>query len=122
MKISDCKQILHQLMAAAIDAQQVLNDIANNPAFEPEDRAHVEDILRALANSLLDASNCLKQANAPETVDVTSLNPGHRVLVDFNGDLIPCIMEYVTDDGMVEVRDELNGDTYTVDASQIKQG
>lgn len=116
----DCKQILRQLMADAVDAQEILNDIASNPAFEPEDRAHVDDILRALADSLLAASAWLKQADAPATVDAASLNPGARVLVDFNGDLIPCILERVADDGMAVVRDELNGDPYVVDTSQIR--
>ena len=118
--MADCKQILRQLMADAIDAQEILNDIASNPAFEPEDRAQVEDILRALADSLLAASNWLKRADAPEAVDVASLNPGARVLVDFNGDLIPCVVEKVTDDNMAVVRDELNGNSYIVDAAQIR--
>ncbi len=117
---SDCKQVLRQLMADAIDAQEILNDIASNPTFEPEDQTRVDDILRALADSLLAASNWLNRADAPAPVDAASLNLGDRVLVDFNGDLIPCILERVTEDSMAVVRDELNGDSYLVDAAQIQ--
>ena len=116
----DCRQVLRQLMADAVDAQEILNDIASNPTFEPEDQTRVDDILRALADSLLAASNWLNRADAPAAVDAASLNPGARVLVDFNGDLIPCILERVTEDGMAVVRDELNGDPYVVDTSQIR--
>ena len=119
MKNNDYKAILRQLMVHAIDAQQVLNDIASNPAFEPQDRARVDDISRALSESLLDASNWLKRADKPPMVDLATLSPGDRVMVDFNGDFVPCILERVTDDGMAVVRDEYNGDPYTVEISQI---
>jgi len=115
-----CKTVLRQLMAHAIDAQEILNDIASNPTFEPEDRAQIDAIARGLAESLLDASNWLKRADKPTMVDLATLSPGDHVLVDFNGDLVPCVLERVTEGGMAVVRDELNGDAYTVEISQIR--
>ena len=59
----DFKTFLRQLMAQAFDARDAA--AADNPAFEPEDRTKMDASARGLAESLLDASNRLKQTDVP---------------------------------------------------------
>ena len=112
----DCKQILRQLMADAIDAFELLSQAAENPAFEPEDRETLDATAQALSRSILAASAWLK-AQTPGAAD---MDAGERVMVDFNGDLTPCVLLRYSDDGRAVVRDLLNGEEYTVDADQIQ--
>ena len=112
----DCIQVLRQLMADAIDAFELLSQAAENPAFEPEDRETLDATAQALSKSILAASAWLKT----QTPGAINLDAGERVMVDFNGDLTPCILLYFTDDGRAVVRDLLNGEEYTVEANQIQ--
>jgi hypothetical protein len=114
MTNSDCKTVLRQLTAHAIDARDILSAAADNPVFEPEDRDILDAIIHGLDKSLKAGGTWLKQANAP-TIEV-----GGLVLVSFNSDLIPCVLERFIDNGRVAVRDEYHGDLYTVDVDQIK--
>ncbi len=113
----DCKQVLRQLMADAIDAYELLSQAAENPAFEPEDRETLDATAQALSKSVLAASAWLKA----QTPRAPELDAGERVLVDFNGDLTPCVLLYYTDDGQAVVKDLYQGETYTVDADQIRR-
>ena len=53
---TDCKTVLRQLMAQAIDARDALAQAENNPAFEPEDRDALAAIVRGLNEALEAAS------------------------------------------------------------------
>lgn len=114
---TDGHRILRQLMADAIDAYELVSQAADNPAFEPEDRETLDATAQALSRSILAASTWLKaQTPRPPEADA-----GERVLVDFNGDLTPCVLLYYTDAGQAVVKDALIGETYTVDADQIRR-